>query len=59
MSQMGLSEYCQDVKQLNVDRLIGQFCDLEKNAVALTLSIKNKADQFRRALDEQYDRVLR
>jgi polysaccharide pyruvyl transferase WcaK-like protein len=58
MGQMGLSEYCQDVKHLNVDRLIGQFCDLEKNAESLTLSIKDKAEVFRRALDEQYDCVL-
>ncbi|MGB8989786.1 MAG: polysaccharide pyruvyl transferase family protein [Candidatus Sulfotelmatobacter sp.] len=59
MSQMGLSQYCQDINRLNADRLIEQFCDLEKNAETLKPLIKNKAEEFRRALDEQYDRIFR
>jgi polysaccharide pyruvyl transferase WcaK-like protein len=59
MSQMGLSEYCQDINRLNADRLIEQFCDLEKNAKTLKPLIKNKAEEFRRALDEQYDLIFR
>ena len=30
MKQLGLSEYYQDIKYLNADRLIEQFCDLEQ-----------------------------
>jgi polysaccharide pyruvyl transferase WcaK-like protein len=59
MSQMGLSQYCQDINRLNADRLIEQFCDLEKNAETLKPLIKNKAEEFRRALDEQYERIFR
>lgn len=59
MSQMGLSQYCQDINRLNADRLIEQFCDLEKNAEALKPLIKGKAEEFRRALDEQYERIFR
>ena len=59
MSQMGLSEYCQDINRLNADRLIEQFCDLEKNAETLKPRIKEKAEEFRRALDEQYERIFR
>ena len=59
MSQMGLSEYCQDIHRLNADRLIEQFCDLEKNAETLKPRIKKKAEEFRRALDEQYERIFR
>jgi polysaccharide pyruvyl transferase WcaK-like protein len=59
MSQMGLSQYCQDINRLNADRLIEQFCDLEKNAETLKLLIKDKAEEFRRALDEQYERIFR
>jgi polysaccharide pyruvyl transferase WcaK-like protein len=59
MSQMGLSEYCQDINRLNADRLVEQFCDLEKNAETLKPLIKNKAEEFRRALDEQYERIFR
>jgi polysaccharide pyruvyl transferase WcaK-like protein len=59
MSQMGLSQYCQDINRLNADRLIEQFCDLEKNAETLKPLIKHKAEEFRRALDEQYERIFR
>jgi polysaccharide pyruvyl transferase WcaK-like protein len=59
MSQMGLSQYCQDINRLNAERLIEQFCNLEKNAETLKPLIKNKAEEFRRALDEQYDLIFR
>ena len=59
MSQMGLSEYCQDINRLNAERLIEQFCNLEKNAETLKPLIKDKAEEFRRALDEQYERIFR
>ena len=59
MSQMGLAQYCQDIHRLNAERLIEQFCDLEKNADTLKPQIKNKAEEFRRALDEQYERIFR
>jgi len=58
MSQMGMSEYCQDIRRLNTHRLIEQFCDLERNAETLKPLIKSRAEEFRRALDEQYDRIL-
>jgi polysaccharide pyruvyl transferase WcaK-like protein len=58
MSEMGLSEYCQDINQLDVDRLVEQFCDLEKNAEKLRSLTKQKTEEFRRALDEQYDFIF-
>jgi polysaccharide pyruvyl transferase WcaK-like protein len=59
MKQMGLSQYCQDINRLDADRLIEQFCDLEKNAETLKPLIKHKTEEFRRALDEQYERILK
>jgi polysaccharide pyruvyl transferase WcaK-like protein len=59
MSQMGLSEYCQDINHLNVDRLIAQFRDLETNAETLKARIKHKTQESRRALDEQYNHIFR
>jgi polysaccharide pyruvyl transferase WcaK-like protein len=59
MKQMGLSQYCQDINRLDGDRLIEQFCDLEKNAETLKSQIKSKAEEFRSALDEQYERIFR
>jgi polysaccharide pyruvyl transferase WcaK-like protein len=54
MSEMGLSEYCQDIKQLDASRLIEKFCDLEKNAKSLRSLIKEKTEERRRSLEEQY-----
>lgn len=53
MSQMGLSKYCQDIQNLDVNQLVEQFCNLEKNAHVLSLMIEQKTEQLRLALDEQ------
>jgi polysaccharide pyruvyl transferase WcaK-like protein len=58
MSQMGLSEYCQDINDLKADRLIEQFCRLEKNAGSLGPMIRQKVEGCRKALDEQYHLIL-
>jgi polysaccharide pyruvyl transferase WcaK-like protein len=58
MRQMELSEYCQDINHLNTDRLIEQFCDLERNAKRLRPLIKDKTEEFRRALDKQYNCIF-
>jgi polysaccharide pyruvyl transferase WcaK-like protein len=54
MQAMGLSEYSQDMSELNVDRLIEQFGELEKNAERLKASIRQRTEECRRLLDEQY-----
>ena len=59
MSEMGLSEYCQDINHLDVDRLIEQFCELDKNAENLKPHIKQKTEEYRRALDEQYTVIFK
>lgn len=53
MSLMGLSKYCLDIRDLDVNQLIERFCDLEKNAQALSLLIAARTEELRRALDEQ------
>ncbi|MFI5092221.1 MAG: polysaccharide pyruvyl transferase family protein [Candidatus Acidiferrales bacterium] len=59
MSQMGLSEYCQDIKQLNADKLIEQFCQLEKNSESLRQMIRERVADCRKALDEQYSIIFK
>jgi len=59
MSGMGLAEYCQDIKHLGSERLIEQFCDLQRNAPRLKRMIGEKTEQFRKDLDEQYDAMFR
>src|SRR6185437_16379098 len=58
MSQMGLSDYCQDIQTLDGEKLAEQFCQLEKNAAVLKQAIAAKAAEFRTALDEQYSLFL-
>ena len=58
MKQMELSEYCQDIKSLNADRLIEQFSDLERNGESLRVKIRRKADECRAALEQQYGLIL-
>jgi polysaccharide pyruvyl transferase WcaK-like protein len=58
MQDMGLQEYCQDIKQLNAEKLIEQFCKLEANAVSLKAMIRQRVSDCRKALDEQYDLIF-
>jgi polysaccharide pyruvyl transferase WcaK-like protein len=59
MSTMGLSAYCLDINALKADRLIEKFCDLEINASKIKSIIREKATEFRGALDEQYDLIFK
>jgi len=59
MSEMGLSEYCHDINHMNADRLIEQFQDVERNAEKLKTVIRQKVEQSRKALDEQYNLIFK
>jgi polysaccharide pyruvyl transferase WcaK-like protein len=54
MKQMGLGEYSQDIRNLNTETLIEQFCQLEKNADSLTQLLQRKVTECREALEDQY-----
>ena len=54
MSEMGLSEYCHDINQMNADTLIAQFLALVRNAEKLKPAIAHRVAETRLALDEQY-----
>ncbi|HEY1790636.1 MAG TPA: polysaccharide pyruvyl transferase family protein [Verrucomicrobiae bacterium] len=58
MSQMGLAKYCHDINHMDTAMLIGQFLDLEKNAEQLKTTVRQRIEQSRKALDEQYDLVF-
>jgi polysaccharide pyruvyl transferase WcaK-like protein len=58
MSEMGISEYCQDIEQLNTDKLVGQFRLLEKNAASLKHMLREKVSNRRRALDDQFSLIF-
>jgi len=56
---MDLEEYCHDINDMNVGRLIEQFQRLEENAEKLKPIIRQRVDQSRKALDEQYELVFK
>ncbi len=59
MQDMGLQEYCQDIQQLSADKLIEQFCLLEKNGNRLRHIIRDKVADHRKVLDEQYSLIFK
>ena len=58
MSAMGLSEYCLDINNLNAEKLLEKFHDLETNADKIKPLVAARARQFRKALDEQYKLIF-
>jgi polysaccharide pyruvyl transferase WcaK-like protein len=54
MQEMGLSGYCHDINHLDGEKLIKNFVNLENNAEKLRLMIRQKVEQLRKTLDEQY-----
>jgi polysaccharide pyruvyl transferase WcaK-like protein len=54
MAEMGMSDYCLQIRELESDRLIQTFCRLEANGDALKLLIRERITGFRATLDQQY-----
>jgi polysaccharide pyruvyl transferase WcaK-like protein len=54
MRQMRLSDYCHPLDDMDVDTLIGQFQELERNRETVKRTIAQGVDEARAALDEQY-----
>jgi polysaccharide pyruvyl transferase WcaK-like protein len=59
MEKMGLSEYCHDINHINAERLIEQFQGVERNAEKLKPVIRQRVEQARKALDEQYGLIFK
>jgi polysaccharide pyruvyl transferase WcaK-like protein len=55
MHQMGLSRYCHEIDQIDANRLIEQFLELEQNREMVKRTIAQGVVEARAALDEQYD----
>ena len=58
MAGLGLSDFCQDIENIDIVKLIEQFTTLEQCAGILMPRIAQKADAYRRALEVQYDRIF-
>jgi polysaccharide pyruvyl transferase WcaK-like protein len=55
MSEMRLSEYCHDIHQMDVDRLIEQFQKLERDRETIKHTIGQGVNEAREAVDQQYE----
>jgi polysaccharide pyruvyl transferase WcaK-like protein len=58
MEGMGLSEYSQDLGDLAVSTLIEQLGELERNAERVKALTKQKTDEYRKVLDDQYSVIF-
>ena len=58
MRDMGLSEYCHDINQMNAETLIEQFQALVQHADEVARMIARRVEEARSALDEQYDALF-
>lgn len=58
LAEMGLEKFAQPADDLNVNKLITQFCELEKNRNHIISKIKKNNEQFRKALEKQYDYIF-
>ena len=58
MTAVGLQEFCQDIRNLDVSRLIEQFVRLEEDADRVREEIRRKTKRYRWELDNQYSRIF-
>jgi polysaccharide pyruvyl transferase WcaK-like protein len=57
MEAMGLSEYCLDISQLDSRQLIERVMGMESNNDALKILIKERVQQHRADLEQQYELI--
>ena len=58
MAGVGMGEYCQNIDRLDVDLLVEQFLEPEKNAGIVKPLIEEKVEHYRKALDQQYAHIF-
>ena len=58
LAGLGLADFCQDIENIDLDKLVEQFTTLEQCAGILKAQIAQKAEAYRGALEVQYDRIF-
>lgn len=58
MGDLGLSEYCQHIDRLDVERLKGQFIEFKAKSVTILSSVQRKTQEYRMSLEEQYANIF-
>jgi polysaccharide pyruvyl transferase WcaK-like protein len=55
---VGLGKYCQQLENVDVQKLIDQFTELEARSEEVKPVIERKAREYRNLLDQQYDLIF-
>jgi polysaccharide pyruvyl transferase WcaK-like protein len=58
MSGVGLDQFCCDIEQIDVDKLIKMVVKLVEDAPSIAPQIAPKIEGYGAALDEQYMRIF-
>jgi polysaccharide pyruvyl transferase WcaK-like protein len=58
MEEAGLPEFCQDIENIDLEKMIQQFGALERKASYVKEDLERRAEASRMALDEQYGRIF-
>jgi polysaccharide pyruvyl transferase WcaK-like protein len=58
MSAVGLTEFCQDIENIDVEKLATQFAALNEHTEYFKLQVQRKTESYRRALDRQYEDIF-
>lgn len=58
MADVGLPEFCQDIEHIDSYRLVEQFTSMRHSAEELKPQIERKTEEYRRELEDQYDRMI-
>jgi polysaccharide pyruvyl transferase WcaK-like protein len=58
MAGAGLAGYCHDIDELDINELTKQVVEIERNSENLRPLVKERVEQGRAALDDQYARIF-
>lgn len=58
MADAGLTEFCQDIERIDVEKMTRQFNELEKKANCIKRQLQRNAEACRAALEGQYSRIF-
>jgi polysaccharide pyruvyl transferase WcaK-like protein len=59
MSDLGITQFCQDIENIDVKNLVLQLAALETNADNLTGELARRTAGYREALEKQYEKIFR
>lgn len=58
LEAIGLGKYCQPIENVNVDKLVAQFTDLEAKAQEIRPLVRQHVEEYRGLLERQYAVIL-